>query len=146
MRDLGFSRADFWALAAVEALDFVTEDAQSRNGCTITYASITSVINNYSSAAWNWSHSKSCHQHIEKQPIIRQVGEYPKFTSWVQRQKQFSNQYFIDMFDSSLGEGDDAEGLKKESSISMGRYQVSKTAMGKVLQHFTFQTTCADQL
>ena len=65
---------------------------------------------------------------------------------WVQRQKQFSNQYFIDMFDSSLGEGDDAEGLKKESSISMGRYQVSKTAMGKVLQHFTFQTTCADQL
>ena len=23
--------------------------------------------------------------------------------SWVQRQKQFSNQYFIDMFDSSLG-------------------------------------------
>ena len=47
MAELGFSRADFWALAAVEALNYATEAAQSRGcrrtGCTYTYPSITYV-------------------------------------------------------------------------------------------------------
>ena len=47
MAELGFSRADFWALAAVEALNYATEAAQSsgcrRTGCTYTYPSITYV-------------------------------------------------------------------------------------------------------
>ena len=47
MAELGFSRADFWALAGVEVINYATETAQSvacrKTGCAYTYANITWV-------------------------------------------------------------------------------------------------------
>ena len=47
MAELGFSRADFLALAGVEVINYATETAQyvgcRKTGCTYTYANITLV-------------------------------------------------------------------------------------------------------
>jgi len=134
MRELGFSRADFWALAAVEALDYSTEDAQSsgcrRTGCTYVYADITyqqgrvdcdtspttTEEADYPSGIGDTDHVVDFFAdtfNFTEQETTAIMGAHALGAAhrdasgfvgpWTERQKQFSNQYYIDMFDGSLG-------------------------------------------